>query len=184
MKNGKNGGTGSARSIDSQAALTTDRSIREVAEVEKRNHDARSIVDLLSGTITNIAGSGPAIVVHFVWFVVWLAINLHAIPAVPAFDPFPFSLLTMIVSLEAIFLTLFVLVSQNRMSQEADKRALLDLQINILAERETTMILRMLNEISGHLKIEGNTRSELEELLKETRIDELAQKLDDELPSQ
>jgi uncharacterized membrane protein len=90
----------------------------------------------------------------------------------------------MIVSLEAIFLTLFVLISQNRMSLEADRRARLDLEINILAERETTMILRMLKEISGHLKIDGATRSELEELLKETHIDELAQKLDDALPQQ
>ena len=57
-------------------------------------------------------------------------------------DPFPFNLLTTIVSLEAIFLTLFVLVSQNRMSREADKRAQLDLQVNLLAEKEATMILR------------------------------------------
>jgi uncharacterized membrane protein len=90
----------------------------------------------------------------------------------------------MIVSLEAIFLTVFVLVSQNRMSLEADRRARLDLEINILAERETTMILRMLNEISRHLEIDGGARNELEELLKETRIAELAQKLDDAIPSQ
>jgi uncharacterized membrane protein len=57
-------------------------------------------------------------------------------------------LLTTIVSLEAIFLTLFVLISQNRMSREADKRAQLDLQVNLLAEKEATMILRMLQEIS------------------------------------
>ncbi len=114
----------------------------------------------------------------------WLVINLNVVPGITVFDPFPFSFLTMIVSLEAIFLTLFVLVSQNRMSQEADRRAKLDLQINILAERETTMILRMLDEISAHLKIGGSTRSEHEELLKETRIDELARKLDDALPSQ
>lgn len=170
--------------LNPHTALPTDRGIRDVAEMEKRNHDARTRIDLFSSAITNFAGSGTAILIHLVWFVVWLAINLHLVPGVTEFDPFPFSFLTMIVSLEAIFLTLFVLISQNRMSQEADKRAHLDLQVNILAERETTMILRMLYEISGHLNIEGPTRNELEDLLKETRIDELAEKLDAALPSQ
>ena len=164
--------------------MTTNRGIREIVEMEKRNRDARSRLDLISSAITNFAGSGTAILIHLIWFVLWILINVRAVPRIAAFDPFPFSLLTMIVSLEAIFLTLFVLVSQNRMSLEADRRARLDLEINILAERETTMILRMLNDISGQLKIDGATRSELEELLKETRIDELAQKLDDALPSQ
>ena len=167
-----------------QDTLATDRGIRDVVQMEKRNHDARSGIDQVSWTITNLAGSGTAILIHLFWFVLWLVINLNVVPGIPVFDPFPFSFLTMIVSLEAIFLTLFVLVSQNRMSQEADRRAQLDLQINILAERETTMILRMLDEISAHLKIGTSTRSEHEELLKETRIDELAQKLDDALPSQ
>jgi len=151
--------------------------------MEKRNQDARSPIDRLSGTITNLAGTSAAILIHVVWFALWILINVHVVPGIPPFDPFPFSFLTMVVSLEAIFLSLFVLISQNRMSQEADRRARLDLEINILAERETTMILRMLNEISGHLKTDGGTRNELEELLKETRIDELAQKLDDALPS-
>jgi uncharacterized membrane protein len=165
-------------------AVTTDQAIQDIVQMEKRNHDARSGIDQLSGRITNLAGSGTAILIHLVWFALWLVINLNLVSGIPVFDPFPFSFLTMVVSLEAIFLTLFVLVSQNRMSQEADKRAQLDLQINILAERETTMILRMLDEISAHLEIGGPTRSELKDLLKETRIDELAQKLDDALPSQ
>lgn len=168
----------------SNGPMTTNRGIREIVEMEKRNRDARSRLDLISSAITNFAGSGTAILIHLIWFVLWILINVRAVPRIAAFDPFPFSLLTMIVSLEAIFLTLFVLVSQNRMSLEADRRARLDLEINILAEHETTMILRMLNEISRHLEVDGGARSELEELLKETRIDELAQKLDDALPSE
>jgi uncharacterized membrane protein len=184
MKNNGNGRNQEPRPSNFREPLTTIRGIREIVEMEKRNLDARSRLDLFSGAITNFAGSGSAIVVHLIWFVLWILINVHAVPGIAAFDPFPFSLLTMIVSLEAIFLTLFVLISQNRMSLEADRRARLDLEINILAERETTMIQRMLKEISGHLKIDGATRSELEELLKETHIDELAQKLDDALPQQ
>jgi uncharacterized membrane protein len=93
-------------------------------------------------------------------------------------------LLTTIVSLEAIFLTLFVLISQNRMSREADKRAQLDLQVNLLAEKEATMILRMLQEISQRLGVTGRTTKDLQDLLKETKIDELAEKLDGALPSE
>jgi uncharacterized membrane protein len=171
-------------SPDAKRPAATIRGIREIAQIEKRNQDARSRMDHFSVSITNFAGSATAIVIHLIWFALWILMNVHAIRGIAAFDPFPFSFLTMVVSLEAIFLTLFVLISQNRMSEEADRRALLDLEINILAERETTMILRMLNEISGHLKVDGSTRNELKELLEETRIDELAQKLDDALPSQ
>ena len=177
-------GRNQAAQSNSPGPLTTNRGIRDIVQMEKRAHDARSRIDLFSGAITNLAGSGGAILIHLIWFALWILINVHAVPGIAAFDPFPFSFLTMVVSLEAIFLTLFVLISQNRMSLEADRRARLDLEINILAERETTMILRMLNEISRHLEIDGGARTELEELLKETRIDELAQKLDDALPSQ
>lgn len=163
---------------------TTHRGIEEIAQIEKRNQEARSGIDLLSGKITNLAGSGIAILIHLIWFALWILINVHAIRGIAVFDPFPFSFLTMVVSLEAIFLTLFVLITQNRMSEEADRRARLDLEVNILAERETTMILRMLNEISLHLKVDSRTRNELEELLEETRIDELAEKLDEALPPQ
>jgi uncharacterized membrane protein len=184
MENSETGPHQSNPPPDLRRPAATNHGIREIAQIEKRNHDARSRMDLFSVAITNYAGSGTAILIHLIWFALWILINVHAIRGIAAFDPFPFSFLTMVVSLEAIFLTLFVLISQNRMSEEADRRARLDLEINILAERETTMILRMLNEISGHLRVDGSTRSELEELLEETRIDELAQKLDDALPSQ
>ena len=90
----------------------------------------------------------------------------------------------MIVSLEALFLTLFVLITQNRMSQEADKRAELDLQINLLAEKEATMVLRILHDISAQLGVETRAIKDLKELLKETRIEEIAKKLDKALPTE
>jgi uncharacterized membrane protein len=129
------------------------------------------------------AGTGTAIALHVVWFLLWLLVNLGGLPGIGPFDPYPFSLLTTIVSLEAIFLTLFVLISQIRMSREADKRAQLDLQVNLLAEKEATMVLRMLQEISGHLGLAGQTSADIQELLKETKVEELSEKLDDALPS-
>jgi uncharacterized membrane protein len=82
------------------------------------------------------------------------------------FDPFPFSLLTLIVSLEAIFLSTFVLISQNHASTIADKRADLDLQINLLAEHEVTHLLMLVDAIADHLGIAREQRNDVEELKK------------------
>jgi uncharacterized membrane protein len=162
----------------------SDRTIEAVAQIEHAAYRARSPMDHVAGAITRAAGTGYSIVLHLIWFSFWLVANLHLLPGVTPFDPFPFNLLTTAVSLEAIFLTLFVLISQNRMSQEADKRAQLDLQINLLAERESTMTLRMLQEISEHLGMTGSATKDLQSLLKDTKIGELAEKLEEALPSE
>jgi uncharacterized membrane protein len=161
----------------------SDRGIRDIAQLERNYQQTRSFVDRMATSITRKAGSGAALVIHVVWFLLWIAANLGLFDLQP-FDPYPFSLLTTIVSLEAIFLTLFVLIAQNRMSHEADRRAELDLQVNLLAEREDTMILRILHDISLHLGLKGTATKDLAELLKETRVDELSHKLDSALPSE
>jgi uncharacterized membrane protein len=161
-----------------------DKSIRAIAEIEENARRTRSYVDQAAGTITRLAGSGPALVVHAIWFAVWIVWNLRLVPRIEPFDPFPFSLLTTIVSLEAIFLTIFVLIAQNRLTKESDKRALLDLQVNLLAERETTMILRMLQEMGRHWGLSGPASKDLRELLQETQVDELAEKLEEAVPSE
>ena len=161
----------------------TDATLNAIANVERQAYEARSLVDRVAGWITQKAGSGTMIVLHVFWFATWLLINLQIVPVIPVFDPFPFNLLTMTVSLEAIFLTLFVLISQNTMAREGDKRAELDLQVNLLAEREATMILEMLQRISEKLGVTESRREDLVQLLKETRIEELAKKLDQTLAS-
>ena len=98
------------------------------------------------------------------------------------FDPYPFSFLTLIVSLEAIFLSLFVLISQSRMSREADRRAHLDLQVNLLAEQENTKALEMLHRISQHLGLEIPRDDEVHGLIEKTHVDHLASELDKRLP--
>jgi len=162
----------------------SDHTIEAVAQIEKAARDGRSRIDHCASTITRVAGTARSILFHLVWFSAWLLVNLHAIPGIQPFDPFPFNLLTTVVSLEAIFLTLFVLISQNRLSQEADKRAHLDLQVNLLAEKETTMILRMLQDICERLGVTGSSTKELRDLIKETKLDELAEKLEEALPSE
>jgi len=168
---------------ESRGLEPSDRGIRAIAQLERRDQESRSFVDRVSTSITRKAGSGTALVVHAIWFFAWVVANAGLFGLQP-FDPFPFSLLTTIVSLEAIFLTLFVLISQNRMSHEADRRAELDLQVNLLAEQEDTMILRILHDISRHLGLKSTASKDLAELLKETRLDELSHKLDEALPTE
>jgi uncharacterized membrane protein len=140
----------------------------------------RSRSERLSDEITRFAGGGRVLFLHAVWFSVWLLVNLRMVPGVRAFDPFPFPLLTTLVSLEAIFLSLFVLASQNRLSHQADKRAHLDLQIDLLAEREMTIVLRLLQDIAKHFDVKVSvTPRQIVDLIKETDVHDLTVKLED-----
>jgi uncharacterized membrane protein len=161
---------------------TLDENVRVVKAWEEAAIESRSRAERLSEWITSTAGRGWVLVTHVMWFVCWAAINLGRVPGIRPFDPFPFPMLTTAVSLEAIFLALFVLSSQNRMAMQADKRAHLDLQVDLLAEREMTAVLQVLQDIAAHLGVEhakGSPR--IEDLTRETDIRELTSKLDDEL---
>ena len=154
------------------------KNIEAVAKLEKIAVLKRSVAEHIADKVTKFAGSTPFIVIHIVWFGGWILLN-EGVFGTPAFDPFPFSFLTLVVSLEAIFLTLLVLMSQNRMTKEADKRAHLDLQINMLDEQETTVILRMVQKIATHLGLEDVAAEGAEELSKETDINSVAKALDE-----
>ena len=169
-----------ARSHNSPDKSPSDRAIESIAQIEQATHQARSRLDHLSNAVTRWAGSGASILFHAVLFGLWLLANVNVLPDIRPFDPFPFNLLTTFVSLEAIFLTLFVLIAQNRMSREADQRAHLDLQVNLLAEQEATAILHILHRISKHLRVRAEVA---EDLLEETKVDQLAKKLEAALPS-
>jgi len=139
----------------------------------------RSKIERLSDSITLAAAAGPSIVIHAIWFAAWIAINTGAVPIVNPFDPFPFQLLTMIVSLEAIFLALFVLASQNRLAKQSDLRANLDLQIDLLVEREMTAVLQLLNDIAKHLEVDTDvTTDQISDLIKKTDVTRLANEVD------
>jgi uncharacterized membrane protein len=90
--------------------------------------------DQVADRITAFAGSMRFVYLHSAWFLVWIAANVGALGASLVFDGFPFGLLTMIVSLEAIFLSTFVMISQNRQSARADVRAQLDFETNLRSE--------------------------------------------------
>jgi len=159
------------------------KNIRDIAELEQRALHQRSAADRISDIVSRATGSGPFALFHVTWFLLWILVNTRVLPIVQPFDRFPFSFLTFVVSLEAIFLSVFVLMSQNRMTRQADKRAHLDLQVDMLAEQELTAILQMVQALCKKHGVAVTLRDEwLNELVKETDVHGVAAALDDRLP--
>jgi uncharacterized membrane protein len=159
--------------------------INAIVALEEEARSKRTLSDRLSDAIANFVGSIPFVVVHLIWFVIWVAINMGWWFGKLTFDPYPFALLCMLVSLEGVLLSTFVLIKQNRMSQRADQRAHLDLQINLLAEREVTKILQLQRLMCERLRIEEALRDpEAAELSHVTAVDNIARQLDERLPKE
>jgi uncharacterized membrane protein len=144
-------------------AEAVERNIHTLLEIRRQMELKKKVHERTADAVTAFTGTMTFAYLHAVWFTVWVVINVGWTPF-EAFDPFPFGLLTMLVSLEAIFLSTFVLISQNRMSIMSDQRSDLDLQINLLAEYEITKVLRIVDAIADHLKLEIGADKELQEL--------------------
>jgi uncharacterized membrane protein len=165
------------------SASAVEENVQTIKRWERTTLLARSRAEQVSDWIVRTAGSGPVLVLHVLWFGAWVTMNAGVIRGLQPFDPFPFPFLTMTVSLEAIFLALFVLASQNRLAHEADKRSHLDLQIDLLAEREMTAVLQLLQDLARHLEVQTTqTPEQLRDLMEKTdlrrlttRMEELAQ---------
>jgi uncharacterized membrane protein len=111
--------------------------------------------------------------------VAWVGLNA----GIWKFDPYPFALLCMLVSLDGVLLSTFVLIKQNRMSERADHRRHLDLQINLLAEKEVTKVLQLQHLICRRLGIEeAETDREIAELSDVTATENLARQLQEKIP--
>jgi len=144
-------------------ADVVERNIDTILEVHEEFERRKSRQDRIADAITIFSGSMPFAYLHVVWFGLWVIVNLGWLGIKP-FDPFPFGLLTMIVSLEAIFLATFVLVSQNRMTLAAEERATLDLQINLLSEYEITRLLTLVDAMADRMGIKEARDPEMDEL--------------------
>jgi uncharacterized membrane protein len=140
-----------------------EQNIRTIIDLRKKAEDQRTFQERLADVITEFSGRMAFAFFHIVWFGIWIVVNLGFLGIKP-FDPYPFGLLTMVVSLEAIFLATFVLITQNRLSAEADRREDLDLQMDLLTEHELTRVLKMLDAIQDKLGIENDTDHELLDL--------------------
>ena len=160
--------------IEDNPALSKiiERNIRTVINLRLKAAREQSLQDHIADAFTSFSGRMVFVYVHVVWFGVWILLNTGRLGVHP-FDPFPYGLLTMIVSLEAIFLSTFVLISQNRLSEESEHRADLDLHIGLLTEHELTRVLQMLDAIQEKMGIEDHEESELADLEMETKPEDV-----------
>jgi uncharacterized membrane protein len=149
-----------------------ERNIRTIIHLRSKTARERNIQDRMADAVTSFSGRMIFVYVHIIWFVLWILLNSGWI-GVRIFDPFPYGLLTMIVSLEAIFLSTFVLISQNRLSKESEHRADLNLQIGLLTEHELTRVLQMLDAIQKKIGIVEHKESEMADLEMETRPEDV-----------
>ncbi len=139
---------------DQQAqAAILQRNVSAIAEMQHRETSQRTFQDHIAAALTDFSGSMAFVYIHALWFAIWFVLNLGIfhIPGITGFDPYPFGLLTLIVSLEAIFLSTFVLIAQNNLSAVSDKRAELDLHVNLLAEQKSAKILELLDKIGQEM---------------------------------
>jgi uncharacterized membrane protein len=155
--------------------------IQAIADLERDTRDKRTLADRVTAAVTRVAGSTAFIAVHACWFTAWIALNTTRY----AFDAYPFALLNLIVALEAVFLTSVVLMTQNQMAGLTDRRAHLDLQVNLLAEQELTAMLHMLHGLCAHAGVKVTIRDErVQHLLTETDIQQIAVALDRKLDAE
>lgn len=159
-------------------AKIIEQNIHTIVSTRQTAANQRTFEERLADAITAFSGRMYFVYFHIVWFGVWLLINMGYLGVQP-FDPYPFGLLTMIVSLEAIFLATFVLISQNRLSAEADRRADLDLQIGLLTEYELTRVLKMLDAIQDKMGIDNETDEELIDLERDVHPEDVLEEMDE-----
>lgn len=159
---------------------SAEANINAIVRLEEDALKERTLADRISDGIANFVGSIPFVAIHVAWFGLWVGLNV----GFWKFDPYPFALLCMLVSLEGVLLSTFVLIKQNRMSQRADHRSHLDLQINLLAEKEVTKVLQLQRLMCQRMGIrEADIDDEVAELSEMTAVDNLAHQLREKMPT-
>ena len=155
--------------------------IAEVVRLEREAAARRSLGDRVADLIAGFAGTVGFVLLHLLWFGAWAAVNTGLLPILPAWDPYPFQLLCMVVSMEGVLLSAFVLIKQNRMGALSEERSHLDLQVGLLAEQEVTKVLQMLERIGDRLGIAEAADQEAREMGRTTAVGGLARRLRDEM---
>ena len=154
----------------------TERNVQTILELEEAAKANRSNANRLADIIARFCGSMTFVWVHVVWFAGWVLAN--SLPGIRHFDPFPFTFLTLVVSLEAIFLSTFILISQNHETALSERRNQLDLQINLLTEQENTKMLRMLERIAEKVGARTDDDPTLQVLDQATHPEKLVEQIE------
>jgi uncharacterized membrane protein len=147
----------------------------------KAQHNAeRTVIETIADELNDVASSTPYLVLHVAWFAVWIPWNLGWL-GWPEFDPYPFGLLTMVVSLEAIFLSIFVLMAQKRESAIAELREELALQVNLRIEEEMTKSLQLVAGLYTRLGYRVAEEDELRDMMQPLDVAGLEQALQSQI---
>lgn len=155
---------------------------KEVIQSFKAKADAkRTVGDKIADWLTTSFGTISFLILNAVIFAVWIVLNLGILPGIPPFDPFPFGLLTMCVSLEAIFLAIIVLISQNRNSRTAELREEIELYINTYAENEITKLMYLQTLLLKKNGIDVSEDKELQKMLLNLESEKIERELEKQM---
>jgi uncharacterized membrane protein len=165
-------------------ARVIDRNVEALLRRREQERAATGAEERIADAISHFAGSMKFVYLHLVIYGAWIVANLPGVP-LPKFDP-SFVVLAMAASVEAIFISTFVMISQNRMAKIADQRADLDLQISLLAEHEITRLVALVTDVAERMALPSARDPELRELAQDVapervldRMEETERKLDD-----
>ncbi len=158
------------------AEQLTEKNVATVTRLEEAAREQRTRTDRLAEKIASFCGSMTFVWANVIWFGSWILLN--TIPGTPHIDPFPFTFLTLVVSLEAIFLSTFILISQNLDSRISERRSHLDLQLNLLSEQENTKMIVMLHAIAAKVGADLTQDPHLKALSEETQPERLIEQIE------
>src|SRR6202142_2493729 len=157
--------------------------IDSIVKQEEEALERRSYSERFADSVGVFAGSLTFVVLHLLLLIAWLVMNSGKFSGVRPFDRYPFSLLGVIVAVEAVILSSFILMRQNRMMRRGELRDHLNLQVDLLAEKEITKVLQMVRAICGHMGLQSiMADKDIRELSKKTSIESLRQTLQNRLP--
>lgn len=157
------------------------KSRRAIRSLKARADAKRTTAEKVADGMTAVGGSFSFLILNCIWFLYWIILNTNIVPGLKPFDPFPFSLLTMIVSLEAIILAIFVLISQNREQKINHLREEIDLEIDLVAESELTKVMELVVLIAKKNGIDLSKDMEIKEMLKPLNRDKIQTSLEKEI---
>ncbi len=166
-----------------QSSDHTQSDIDSIARQELEFLEKRTLSERAGDRVAALAGSLVFVLIHVLLVLTWILINVQGVRGIPRFDPYPFSLLGMTVSVEAVVLSSFILMRQNRMSKRAERRDHLNLQVDLISEKEITKLLQMVRAICERMGLnQVADDKELKEFSQATSVETLTQRLEDTLP--
>jgi uncharacterized membrane protein len=163
--------------VPPEAAEITRRNVRTVRELEQLAVADPSFADRVASFIARFAGSIWFAVAHAVVFGAWILVNV--LPGLPHWDPYPFTFLTMWASMESLLVASFILIAQNYAMRLSERRDKLELQVNLLAEQETTKTLQLLDAIARKVGAQCDNDPEVQALSEATRLESLARQIEE-----